>query len=92
MLSGPYTLQAEAGLSLVTPANLSLNYLDKSGSLGNVNISTARLYRWDGLNWQVLSSTASHNEQMVSVPITTFGTYALMGVRFYPIYLPLVIR
>jgi hypothetical protein len=92
MLSGPYTIQADQGISLINPANLSLNYLNLSGSMGNVGISSAQLYRWDGQNWQALSSTFSHNEQMVSAPITTFGTYALMGVLSYPVYLPLVTR
>jgi hypothetical protein len=92
MLSGPYTIQADEGLSLVNNANLSLNYLDPSGSLSNVGVSSAQLYRWDGLNWQALSSTASQNEQMVSAVINTFGTYALMAERQEKIYLPLVIR
>ena len=79
-------------LSLVNPANLALNYLNPAGGSGSVGISSAQLYRWDGQTWQALASTFSHNEQMVSAPITAFGTYALMGTLTYPIYLPLVTR
>jgi hypothetical protein len=79
-------------LVLVDNANLSLYYLDVGGTLGHVDVSSAQIYRWDGQNWQALSSTSSQVEQMVSAVINGFGTYALMADRQEKVYLPLVIR
>lgn len=90
LLSGPYTIQAEDSLSLVAPANLGLYYLDLNGTLAHADLSSAKIYRWDGQAWLELTSVSSQNEQVISAPIESFGTYAVFAERQEKIYLPLM--
>jgi hypothetical protein len=92
LIGGPYTIQGGESLTLVNNANLTLNYLDAGGTLSHVDLSSARIYKLNGQNWQALSGTPSQAEQEVSAVINSFGTYALLAERQEKVYLPLVIR
>jgi formylglycine-generating enzyme required for sulfatase activity len=93
LLSGPYTLAASAGISLAHNANLSLNYLDLSGSLNHTNLGNAHIYRLVSGVWQPLSSTGDQDQRYVSAPISAFGTYAILAQQWKAvIYLPAILR
>jgi len=92
LISGPYALQAGAGVTLSGTANLALYYLDLGGSLDHVDISTAQLYQWQGSQWQPLASTVSQQENVVSAAIDALSSYALLAERREKVYLPLVVR
>jgi hypothetical protein len=85
LLGGPYTIQGNDGLSLIDTVNLSLFYLDNGGTLGHVDLSTVKMYQWNGASWQALTGTPSQNEHSVSAVITSFGTYALMAEPVFAI-------
>ena len=92
MLSGPYTVQGEAGLTLAKNGNLTLYYEDHNGTLDRVSANSAQIYRWDGTTWTPFPSTASKIEQVISAAVNGFGTYALMAETQRRLYLPSIAR
>ena len=92
LISGPYMLEASAGVALSGMANLALYYLDSGGSLYSVDWSTAQIFQWQDPEWQPLASVVSQQESVVSAVIDDLGTYALLAERLNLVYLPLVMR
>jgi hypothetical protein len=94
ILSGPYNIQAESGLTLIGDAGLTMKYLDTGGTLRNADLSTVQIYRWDDLagQWVLLSSNAIEEHSEVSASVNTLGIYAAMAERQYNIYLPIVLK
>jgi formylglycine-generating enzyme required for sulfatase activity len=92
VISGPYLLQATAGVLLSGTASLAMYYLSAGGGLDTVDWSTAQIYKWQDPVWQPLPSTVSEQMSVVSAAIDSFGTYALLAERKNRVYLPLVMR
>jgi hypothetical protein len=94
ILSGPYNIQAESGLTLIGNANLTMKYLDTGGTLRHADLSTVQIYRWDDSagQWVSLNSNVIEEANEVSASINTLGIYAAMAERQYNIYLPIVLK
>ena len=93
-LSGPYQIQPEAGIELISNAGLTFRYLDTGGSLRNADLATAQIYRWDEIDmqWGPIDTNllADHNE--ASASINSFGAYVIMAERLDTTYLPVVLK
>ena len=75
---------------MLSEANLSIYYLDLSGTLRQADLESAQIYQdLDGV-WIPISNDPSQNEQYVSTPITEFGTYAVFANRELKILIPIV--
>lgn len=88
VLSGPYMIEARAGIGLSGGAGLAVRYLDMGGTLSRADLSTALLYRWNGAVWEAMASTHNQSQGVVSATIGQLGTYAVMAERRYRAYLP----
>ena len=71
-------------------ASLLFNYLDTGGTLGRVDLTTARVYRWTSGQWTQLTIYNVPDQQSVSAAISAFGTYAVMAEREEKVYLPVI--
>lgn len=90
LLSGPYTIRATTGVSLQTPSNFVLYYLDRSGTLMNADLDSAQIYQEiDGI-WTPIPSNASQSQPYVSAAISEFDTYAVLANWEAKVFLPLV--
>ena len=90
LLSGPYSIGASTGVSLVSNANLSLYYLDFSGSLMHANLNSVQIYQDVNGNWNPLTSSTGKTEQVVSGSISSFGVYAVLADWQTKIFLPML--
>jgi hypothetical protein len=93
-LSGPYRIQPEASLGLVSNAGLTFRYLDTGSSLRNANLATAQVYRWDeaGAQWVSFSTNLLTDHQEASASIDSVGLYILLAERLDTTYLPIILK
>lgn len=91
LLGGPYQISLSQGAAFSGNGNLTLYYLDFSGSLTHANLPSALIYREEAGGWLPLpASISSQNEQMVSSPVSSAGSYAVLADWEAKVFLPVV--
>jgi len=96
LVGDPYDVTASGALvTLEKTAVLKLRY-DSLLLPPSLAADEMGIYRWEpnGKTWQQVPGTLDPDQQAISAPITTLGTYALLAPQaaFEQIYLPLVLR
>ncbi len=92
LLSGPYSISTSTGVNLIGKANMSLYYLDLTGSLIHANLNSAKIYQNISGNWIPVASSSSQTEQVVNGSISSFGVYAVLADWEAKLFLPMVVR
>lgn len=92
LLSGPYSINAPTGVSMIGNASLSLYYLNFGGSLMHANLNSAQIYQDVNGNWIPVASSSGKTEQVVNGSISSFGVYAVLADWQSNLFLPMVIR
>ena len=93
-LSGPYSVQAEEGITLIDSAGITMKYLDSGGTLRHADLSTTQVYHWNDSEgqWVPMASKVFQDHSAVSASTSAWGIYAAMAERQYGVFLPVILR